>query len=288
MLPQGFLLYGLLLPALLAGGVLLAAWSRRSATEPSPLRAFAGAFAIAGGFALAFAAALGPPPFPPHESTGGIFWSSIAALLAACAALAVPRPIGLSLGFLACGLVPWLLLRNFAARWERGRTVLVFSALALLLFAAWSLSERWAARRRGASIPLALWITATGGAAALLLANSAKLFQLSASLAAIAGAALVASWLRPTLSLARGAAGVAAVTLGALWIAGTFVADLAPSAALLLGFAPAAGLLGEGGRWTSLTGARGVLARSLLVLVPVAGAVLIAWLASPPLDAYEH
>jgi hypothetical protein len=287
MLPQGFLLYGLLLPGLLAGALLLAAWRRRGDAELRAPRAFAGALALAGGFALAFAAGRAPPPFPPHESTGGLFWSAIAALLAACAALAVPQPIALSLRFAACALVPWLLLRNFAARWDLGRTVLVFAALALLLAAAWSLCERWAARRRGASIPLALWITSAGGAAALLFANSAKLALLSASFAAIAGAALVASWLRPSLSLARGGAGAAALILGSLWLAGSFVADLPPSAALLLAFAPAAGLLGEGGRWAAFTGARGVLARAVLVLVPVAGAVLIAWLASPPLNVYD-
>ncbi len=78
-------------------------------------------------------------------------------------------------------------------------------------------------RCRGGSVPLALLVAATCASIVILEANSAKLFQLSAALAAGLGVCTVLAWWRPAVSLARGAAPVIAVALTGLVLSAKFL-----------------------------------------------------------------
>ena len=281
---QRYGLLGLLAPAVLAGVVLLLGWIGRRAQPDG--RDWLGALAVGGGFALGHALFLRDlPSFPPQQATAALFYVACGAVLVGLVASA-GWGWRASVARLAVSLAtPWLVLRNLAARWEETRAVGELGVLGLGLFAVWSASERWARRRPGASVPLALWLCAAASSWALLLGRTSSYAQLGGVLAATLGAAVVVAWLRPALALVGGA-GAAVLVNGALAITGAYIAYLPREAAALLVLAPLAGWLGERGPLARLRPARGALARMLLVALPCGVAVWLAWRSAP--QPYEY
>lgn len=270
--PTTYALRGVLAPAVWAGALLLAGWV--SARTEGERRGWLGALAVGGGYLLGYALVLGGVPrFPPAGAEAALFHLGAAAVLVGLLEGRSPAArralrAGLSLA------APWVLLRRMVDQWEQTRVVMELLLLGAALLVAWSLLEAWARRRPGASVPLVLWLSASGAAWILFLGKSAKLGQLAGALAGTLGAAAVVSWLRPALVLAGGA-GVAAWVLGSLAITGGYLTSLPREAAALLFAAPLSGWLGELGPVRRMAPARAVVARLLLVAAPLAAALWI-------------
>ena len=291
MTPILFVLWGVLAPAVLAGVLLLLGAPRSTAPQDGarPQRAWTATLAFGAGCAVGHAATLGgPPPLPPVSATQVALLLPLlaAAIGLATAPRAVPRALAWVLRAGLCALVPWWLLRQLAKHWEPRDAWPVLAGSSLALGALWWGLEAWARRRRGASVPLVAWLVSAGGAAALILSRSAMAAQFATTLAGVCGAAVVVAWMRPGLSLAGGAMGVAAVVLAGVWLAGAYLAELPPAAAALLAAAPLAAWLGETAPVRRLAAWQAAAARLGMVLVPVAVALWLAWRAAP--EAYEY
>lgn len=232
------LFLGVLIPAIAAGAIYLATWKLAGSWSV--------ALGLAGGYMAGHAGLSGWPSFPPADVTDWLFWFAAVGvgfgfLKAFCRG---PRWIRwLGRGIASAG-VPWLLLRPLST-WSAVERLGGVVALGAALFVFWSLLERLAERRPGASIPLVLWASASGTSAVLLFSASASLGGLCGALAAGLGACVALGWWRPSLSLARGPIPVVALLLGGLWILGSFYSEVSIPGAVLLYLAPLSGWIGE-------------------------------------------
>jgi len=283
---ESYGLWGLLVPALFTGAVLLLAWVSRQAAEQAS-RGWLGALAVGGAFLLGQAAALGGlPQLPPAQADDRLFWlvAGAVALAGVESLLAERRWPRLVLRGVYPFFVPWFLLARLL---ERRETVAV-GGLGLALLLGWSALAAWSARRPGASVPLVLWSVTSGGALALLFSHTAKYAQLAGILAACLGAAVVVAWIRPSFALGAGAAGVVAVLLACFWIAGVWLAatPLPVESAVLLAVSPLLATAAEVGPLSRLAPRKAVLARLALASAALVPAVFLAWVEAPPPSPY--
>ncbi len=267
------LLVGVLVPAVLVGGILLIAWGLATSAARADTNAPASAVAIAlslaalAGFGLLFGW-----EFQPRQSWLWMIW-----VFPACAALA-----GLESRSVTTPAVRWLLrvalvgvaidlvLRKVL--WPKGgeldfqKCALYFGVPLLVLFL-------WHAAipRLGAALGAgALWMMASGTAAMLLFANSLRLAQIGGTIAAGLGALIVACWLRPSPSGMTGAITPVAVLLCTLTFTSLEFSSAEYSHWLfaLVALAPCLG-------W--LPFARKPALRLCLIAIPIAVAVVLAF-----------
>ena len=183
------------------------------------------------------------PPLWPREANHALFHAVLGTALAAC--FDDPRRRGFARFLLRASLsalAPLVYLKNLVARWELAEILHHVGPLALATLLLWYGMDSLARRRRGASLALVLWLAATGASVALLLSSFAINAELLGTLAAILGAAVVASAVNPNATLEGGALGVVAVTLVLLTAGGVHLASpgLPPAAGLALILAPLA------------------------------------------------
>lgn len=284
----------ILIPAVIAGVVWLVAWRLWNRQRPAPHGHWGGALALAAGYAAGYATLMGWPPFPANTAAQ---WLVYLALLAGAIGLAEPWwrgkawlrwGIWLGLG----GATAWLQFGALVEHtWSTAQAVLWIGGLALATAALCAALDALAERRDGASLPLALWLTAATTSAVLLLTKSALLGQLAGSIAGIFGAATVLAWWAPSIRLSRGAMTVFGLLFVALLSQGHLYSELSLWGALLLYLAPFAAWLGETERVKTMVPARGVLVRMGLVAIPAAIALLIAfleWRSSSATSDYQY
>jgi hypothetical protein len=277
------------LPASVVAGVLLVLGWRPWRRGESAVReaGWSGALAFAAAYALGHALSEVLPPFPPREATHRLFYIALGAGLVGLLdgrLRGVPR---LALRAAAAALVPWWLLRTFVQRWETGETLLQVGGLALGLLVLWCGLDALAARRRGPSLPLALWAVASCTSAALVISGNATYSMFAATLAGSLGASIVAAWLAPELSLARGAAAVLSILLACISIGGVYLSDLPMASALLLGAAPLAAWVGEAPFAAHRSPLVAALIRFAAVALVAGAALAIAALNAPPPSPYS-
>jgi hypothetical protein len=268
----GALTLGILAAALAAGAIFLAGrWL-------PPLRG--GAVAVGLGYAAGHAVLLGWPAFPPPEKSDWVPWIGLG--IAACGLVEpwigsaarrswLPR-------LAAPAIVPWLLLRG-AGDW--GVPAVGCFSIALVAHAA--SVEALGARRKGASLPLALWVGAAGASGVLLLSGSLKLAELAGLVAACAAAPLVLGWCRVLHPLAGGAPAAVATLIAAI-VATGWIYDVPLVAGALAVAAPSAAWLGEAPAIRRLSPRKSALARLAITLLCALAAVAVAWQASPPYE----
>ncbi|MBL8862786.1 MAG: hypothetical protein JNK02_12370 [Planctomycetes bacterium] len=209
------LIFGVLLPAVVAGIVLLVS-ARRARAEPAAPRPVAGALGFGGAYLVAHAVLSGVPPIPWSEdalsNTGRLFWLVAGAVLLApvrCAPFLRRFGDGFYVAFFA--ILPYHWIRDPGL--ERGVFDLAGIGSVLLSYGIWRALEALARRRPGPGLPAALW-AASAGTAGMLLANaSAKQAQLVGALAAALGAAVVVALLVRGAHLASGAIAILAVVV---------------------------------------------------------------------------
>jgi hypothetical protein len=267
-----------ILAALLVSGVITVVgrlWKANSWTD---------AIAVGASYAVGHVVTAGWPAFPPIEATQWLPYFGIAVAILAMidTLLRPPGSVRAVLWFLcSAGILLLLLNSKFQYGWSLFAGVLWIVGLATALLLLTSFLDRTAQRDASISLPLILAIVAGGTGLALMLSGSMLLGQLAFVLASAFGAIVIVGMLLPNAINGRGIAPVSATLLCGLWLSGYFFSELPPVSALLLLVSPIPALMlvlfDESGNPR-----RGLLLRTILVTVPVALAVFLAFAASPP------
>jgi hypothetical protein len=238
--------FGILIPAVVAGIVLLVA-ARRARPDPSQPQPFLGALAFGAAWLAAAAGLAGVPPWPGGDTTipftGWVFWMVALAVVVAPLRALPPFPhIASSAYFALFSILPYQLIREPSP----GASTLRVSGFAsvLLVYALWSANERLVRRRPGPSVPLALWAACAGTAAMCIANRSALQAQLVGALAAALGAAVVVALIVRGAHLATGAIAILAVVVASM-VRLAVVYDLPHVCWVLVAVAFAAPWLGE-------------------------------------------
>lgn len=288
-------LFGVLLPALAAGLVLAAGW-RVWTRQPEGIDGrWAGAPALALAFVVGTVGISGLPVLPGGDQTPtGLDWLAWLALLAGLL-LALQRRLGrwggALRGVLAILTIELVLRNKITAAWSEGSEGIQWVlGLLALLFVDWLALERLA-RRPGASGPLVLWLLAAtlGGLSAL--SGSVTIGQLAGALAAGLGAAVVAAWWRPRVSLSGPGVGVATVVLFGLALNAHFFSYTTGLDVLLFAAAPLFGLLAGLPKLRRESGWAQTLLTLALVAVPISVALtraVLAYESDPYSDYYDY
>ena len=266
-----------ILVALLVSGVFTIVgrlWKANSWTD---------AIAVGVGYAVGHAVTAGWPAFPPVEATQWLPYFGIAVTILAVidTLLRPPGLVRVVIWFLcSAGILSVLLASKFQYGWSLFIGILWIAGLATAMLVLTIFLDRVAQRDASISLPLILTIVAGGTGLALMLSGSMLLAQLALVLAGAFGAIVIVGALLPNAVNGRGIAPVSATLLCGLWLSGYFFSELPSVSGLLLLVSPIPALMlvlfDESGNPR-----RGLLLRAILVAVPVALAVFLAFEASP-------
>ena len=241
------------------------------------------AIAVGVGYAVGHAVTAGWPAFPPVEATQWLPYFGIAVTILAVIDTLL-RPPGLVRVviwfFCSAGILSVLLASKFQYGWSLFIGILWIAGLATAMLVLTIFLDRVAQRDASISLPLILTIVAGGTGLALMLSGSMLLGQLALVLAGAFGAIVIVGTLLPNAVNGRGIAPVSATLLCGLWLSGYFFSELPSVSGVLLLVSPIPALMlvlfDESGNPR-----RGLLLRAILVAVPVALAVFLAFEASP-------
>jgi hypothetical protein len=271
------LIYGVLLPALIAGVLLLLGGRGTShAGRPRPLL---GALAIGIGYLVAHTMRIGVPPVPfgttQVPARDWIAWIVVGAIVLA-PIRAIPRlerwsgPLYLALFSV---LIFKLVLGNAVASDMGG--LLVRLALTVALYTGWNLLERLSLRSTGPALPVGLIVAGSGIAASLLFSNAELPAQMCGAVCAGLGAAAVVGTMDKGFRLPIGALAVAVIVFAGNLVLGS-VYDLPRASAALLALALLAPWASEWGKLASMTPTRRALVSAVAAAIPAAIAVAVA------------
>jgi hypothetical protein len=276
------LLYGILLPALVAGIVLLAG-GRGTPLAERP-RPFLGALALGVGYLIAHVAIVGAPPVPWGDqqlpAQQWIAWFVLAAIVLAPLRGIERWAAWANAGYLA--LFSVVVLRQSLANVET-RTFERF-AYTLGFYAIWTATERLAARARGPALPAALVVAGTGISLSALMMHSASVAQLAGAVCAGLGAAGVIGLVDAGFHLAVGAVAIAMIVFGSA-IVNAAIYDLPGSSIVLLAASCVTPWIGELPAFARLSPKKKACVFGILAAVPAAIAV---WLAQAAGGAKSH
>lgn len=237
------LLWGVVLPALVAFAVLLAAcklW-RRPRGDPG---AWPGALALGAGYVTGHLALFGWPGLAPQESWEWLLHVGAAATAAGMlvASARIPRRVGWGIAALVAIAAAWLLV----PQWQESRLAWTV-ALALTAIALWIALQTLADRISTVSLSLIVWIAVSAAALVLERAATARFAQLAGALAASAGGCLLVAALGSGRKAGPGLAGGAAMLLVALMFTGHFnhFSDIPAICFFLIVAAPAMAWIGQ-------------------------------------------
>jgi hypothetical protein len=241
------------------------------------------AAAVGGGYTTGHAKGAGWPAFPPGDATHWLLFSALAAVVLGLSyGVSRDRSGGgrlASFAVLLLGTLGLLLMPKFRHGWTVGQGAIWMTALAFTGgVAGWALDVAIHVGARRLSL---LWflVIAAGVSVALAISGSMMLGQLAAVLSAVVFALIAAAAFGAHTERAVVPA-LAAIFIG-LIACGYFYAELPWSSALLLVISPAMSLIDR-----AEASVRRELLRAATVAVPVAGAVALAFRASPPVDYY--
>ncbi len=277
--------YGVAIPALVAGLILVAAWRpwRESAPEHS---SWGGALAVLAGFHVGYIA-LNWKAGAVGESLAGMVGEpkqmGFAVVLAAVVGLVeslVERPAWLRHALFAVALAGVAVLASTFALgdpWVAGDLAVRVGAVVVAVGAwSWTL-ERTGREHPGATVPLVLVVVGTGGALLLWFAATGRVAQHIGVLTATAGAAVGVAWWRGAFRMAGPGIRMFFVLFATLYVYG-YLSSYSSSvtASVALAAAPHALWLQHAPPLDRLEGWKATLARVMFVLVAVAAAVLVA------------
>ena len=271
LLPIAIVLLGLELTMLLAPG-------RQHGSV-----AIVGTLATAAAFVAGYWATTGWPTFPPAESQQRMLVYMLPAAVVVGLLVSVskvPRLLPWILRIVvAMAAPPILLLSYIKYTWSTSEAVARLTLIGLLTAAVWSALVMMSRKHAGSRVPSTVMFIAGAMGITIMLSGSQTLGQyslsLSATLAAIAGLALITRGSLSTVGLMD----VAAAMLLGLCIEGAFYADLTTTNALLISSVPVLAWLGELSVIRRRPAWQQFVTRWALVLLPLIIAVVLAAMA---------
>lgn len=271
-----FALAGILLPALLAGVVLLAGRKLRGRPEVGWL----GALAFGLAYLVGHAVVLGLlPPWPPRNSNQALFHGAILTTLGAALAASPRRSVLVASSMLGAAHVGAmaLVVGGLVSREPFPRPV-IFAAAGFALAAMVTMRfERVAAASPGPWTPLWLWIVAASSSIAHLLSGSLVYAQFAAVVSGILAAAVVVGALARDTSFARGLATAAYLQVLGVCVAGKLLSNLPTASFALLAGAPWLAALLVRGREARWSERKLRLAFGITIAISCAAAVALAY-----------
>lgn len=283
-----------LVPALVAGVFLLLSW-RPWQRKSLPGRGhWGGALGLAGAYiAGQILIEHGLPHFPIVGSYPWLlFLAPGAAVIGLFEGFARPPdwikwPLRCVLTGATISLLARINIENEIWNTQQGLLWITGLSGALLLF--WGSLDLMSEKHSGRTGIFVMGLVAAVGAVVLGLSGSAKYGQLEGAVAAGLGVYFIIALFNPQTSIARGATGVLAITLGGLWVEGWLWSELNPVCAVLLVLAPFCSLVVCLGRLGNLAGFKRGLLAVMAAMIPLTAATLYAWhLRPPPYDPYSY
>lgn len=271
MLKQTILWAALAPAALTAGVMLLANALRGSGRRLSWTPALAVGLAYAAGNLGLAGAPLGQGP----ETR--LLYIALGATVVGLAEALLPLPTALRwvVRVGASTLAAWLLLAPLVSPMESSaaQTGLRLVLLSSATVAAWSVLDRLASMERGPSLALALTLLGGAGAGVMVLSGLASTGQLAGTLVASLAVLVLMTWRDNEVGRLRSAVPVVALLLVSHWSVALLYAEMPTVSYALLVVAPLTLLLAALPRLRARRQLVQLVARLLLVALPVAGAV---------------
>ena len=241
------LILGLLLPAVVGGGIFIFAKSLASKREREHKKDwFSGwlvAVALGAGYSVGYIGLEGPPPFPPRE---GVHWLCYLAIIGLISGAfwhfsrwgRLIGQIGLSI------VIPRLLLNSaFKYTWSPFEGIIWWVCLAVAIFIFWQIvQESWTILPVGGSSPFVYFGLSGGTALILAVSGSLRLAQHTGILVAI----FAVSWIITLVGqrsdnkwqvFPLSASPVVALGLAGIWMNGYFYEEVPAVSAILLAIA---------------------------------------------------
>lgn len=282
------LFFGLLLPAMVGGGIFVIARSlspkayatARYEKEQDGLAGWLIAAALGVGYIFGYVGLERLPAFPPKLGT---HWLCYLAIIGLIVGRFWHRAVWGPIAQIAISIIiPRLLLTaTFKHTWGPIEGIIWWVCLAVVIFIIWHLVEQsFSALPSGASSPFVYFGLSGGTALILALSGSLRLAQHGGILAAL----FAASWIL-TLSLQRdrkrfvfprGASPVVTLLLIGIWMNGYFFAEVPAISTILLVISPLLAQVGRIEEVRELGGWRSKLAQIAAVALPVVIAIGIA------------
>ena len=282
------LFLGLLLPAIVGGGVLIFARSRspkeyatvRYEQEQDGFPSWLIAVALGAGYIVGYLGLEGLPAFPPRLGTDWLCYLAIIGLIiAGFWYLPVWGPIA---QIVISILIPRLLLSStFKHTWGPIEGIIWWVCLAVVIFIFWYFTEQsFSAIPSGASGPFVYFGLSGGTALILALSGSLRLAQHCGVLVAL----FAASWIitlvlqrdRKPFVFPRGASPVATLLLVGIWINGYFFAEVPAVSAILLVISPVLAQVNRIEAVQKLGAVRSMVVQIAAIALPVLIAIGIA------------
>ena len=281
-------IFGLLLPALVGGGIFVIARSLspkayatvRYEKEQDGFGSWLIAAALGAGYIIGYLGLEGLPVFPPKLGTHWLCYLAIIGLIVArfwhVALWGPMAQIAISI------TIPRLLLTStFKHTWGPIEGVIWWVCLAVVMFMFWHLVERsFSALPAGASGPFVYFGLSGGTALILALSGSLRLAQHCGILVAL----FAASWVitlglqrdRKRFVFPRGASPLVTLLLVGVWMNGYFFAEVPAASAMLLVISPLLAQVGQIEAVQELGARRSMFVQIAAVALPVLIAVGIA------------
>jgi hypothetical protein len=279
------IIYGILLPALIAGVLLLLAGRGTSlAGKPRP---FVGALAIGIGYLVCHVTRVGMPPVPfgstQVPSRDWIAWLVLGAIVLAPIRLvpSLQRWSGPLYMALFSVLVFRLVLGN--AIGSDAQSMLVRFALTFALYVGWNVLERFALRSTGPAAPLGWIVAGCGVAGCAFLQQNELLAQLCGSVCAGLGAAVLLSTMDKGAYLPTGAVAIGLIVFASTIVI-TGIYDLPRASIVLLGVSLIAPCVSQVGKLATLTPMKRAFVAAVAAGIPAAIAVAVTYAARAPTD----
>lgn len=282
------LFFGILLPALVGGGIFVIARSlspkayatARYEKEENGLTGWLIAAALGVGYIVGYLGLEGLPAFLPKLGTHWLFYLAIIGLIVA---RFWHRAVWGPIAQIAISIIlPRLLLTStFKHTWGPIEGIIWWVCLAVVIFIFWHLVEQsFSALPSGASSPFVYFGLSGGTALILALSGSLRLAQHCGILVAL----FAASWIltlglqrdRKRFVFPRGASPVMTLLLIGIWMNGYFFAEVPAMSAILLMISPLLAQVGRIAAVQELGTRRSTVVQIAAIALPVVIAIGIA------------
>ena len=282
------LFLGLLLPAIVGGGILI--YARSLASKEDPGRAENGQLGFSGwliaaalgiGYIVGYLGLEKLPPFPPKL---GVHWLCyLAAIGVIVAGFWRFAPWGRLIAQVAVAvIIPRLLLTStFKYTWGQTEGIIWWVCLAAAIFIFWRLVEQSFSMLPSGASGLFVYFGISGGTALILaFSGSLRLAQHGGIVVALFAAGWILTLVVKDNSnpfvFPPGASAIVTLLLVGLWMNGYFFADMPAASTLLLAISPLFARIGNIKAVQGLQGRRSTLVQIAAIALPVVVAMAIA------------